>query len=125
MNSRGEIGKRGEDAVCQYLTERGHTILDRNWRFGHLELDIISLASDGVHFVEVKSRVAPVMASPEENVRADKKFRVAKAANAYLRKSGALLAEEQAWLDVATVVFDGGASNVEYFPAAFVPVFYR
>lgn len=126
MNGRGEIGRKGEDIVCQYLIERGHTILDRNWRNGHLELDIVTLASDGIHFVEVKSRVAPVMASPEENMRPLKQQRIAKAANIYLAcKDDSRIRDSEAWLDVASVVFDGGAVNVEYFPAAYVPVFYR
>ena len=58
MRGRGALGKHGEDDVCQFLIERGHTILDRNWRSGHLEIDIVTLAPDGIHFVEVKSRVA-------------------------------------------------------------------
>lgn len=125
MSSRAEIGRRGEDVVCQYLTEHGHTILERNWRTGHLEVDIISLDREGVHFVEVKSRVAPVMASPEENVRQEKQRRIAKAAGAYLRQKGSRLGDAEVWLDVAAVVFDGGTVNVEYFPAAYMPVFYR
>ena len=110
MSSRAEIGRRGEDVVCQYLTEHGHTILERNWRTGHLE---------------VKSRVAPVMASPEENVRQEKQRRIAKAAGAYLRQKGSRLGDAEVWLDVAAVVFEGGTVNVEYFPAAYMPVFYR
>ena len=41
-NSRGELGRLGEDIACRYLENLGHTILDRNWRWGHLEIDIIS-----------------------------------------------------------------------------------
>ena len=44
---RAQTGRTGEDAACRYLTEQGHTILERNWRSGHLEIDIISLAPDG------------------------------------------------------------------------------
>lgn len=44
MKGKGALGKQGEDEVCQYLIRHGHTILDRNWRYGHLEIDIVTLA---------------------------------------------------------------------------------
>ena len=54
-NYRRDLGKKGEDIACRLLEEKGHTILERNWRSGHLEIDIISLDQDGIHFVEVKA----------------------------------------------------------------------
>ena len=63
-----KLGRMAEDLACDYLIKRGHTILSRNWRSGHLELDVISLDPAGIHFVEVKARVAPAQAGPEENV---------------------------------------------------------
>lgn len=69
------LGRRGEDVACGFLSGKGHTIVERNYRSGHLEIDIITLDKDGVHFVEVKSRVAPVAVSPEENVTAAKQKR--------------------------------------------------
>ena len=72
MNGKGKLGKAGEDEVCKFLISKGHTILDRNWRCGHLEIDIISLAPDGIHFAEVKSRTAPVQGEPEDAVNAAK-----------------------------------------------------
>ena len=43
--SRMKIGRVAEDMACEFLMRRGHTILGRNWRSGHLELDVISLDS--------------------------------------------------------------------------------
>ena len=81
---RAEIGRRGEDIACRYLIEKGHTILERNWRSGHLEVDIISLDREGLHFVEVKSRVAPFSAAPEESVGYVKQKRIIAAAERYI-----------------------------------------
>ena len=66
MNGKGKLGKAGEEEVCKWLISKGHTILERNWRAGKQEIDIISLDRDGIHFVEVKSRTAPVQGEPEE-----------------------------------------------------------
>ncbi|MBR1872900.1 MAG: YraN family protein [Bacteroidales bacterium] len=122
MNHKAKVGRRGEELVCDWLLRHGHTILERNWRSSHLELDIVSRARDGIHFVEVKSRVAPLAASPQENVGGLKQHRVAKAAQHYLAMKGEQ--DTEAWLDVATVVFDGEDAIVEYMPNAYVPIYY-
>ncbi|MBQ1858056.1 MAG: YraN family protein [Bacteroidales bacterium] len=126
MEERGRkvAGNFGEDAACRYLEELGHTILERNWRGGHLELDIISLASDGIHFVEVKTRVAPVSASPEENVGRTKQRRMVAAANKYLNSANGSSGFREVFFDVVAVTLDGGKTDIEYFPSAFVPLYY-
>jgi len=129
-------GKRGEDEASEYLRGLGHTILERNWRSSHLEIDIISADPRGVHFVEVKSRTAPVMASPEENVRADKQRRLARAAQSYLHKVKLPPGiGDETFFDVISVVFDGPAGapesctggkvlSLEYFPQAWIPMYF-
>lgn len=119
-----ELGRRGEDVACEFLTGKGHTIVERNYRSGHLEIDIITLDKDGVHFVEVKSRVAPVAVSPEENVTAAKQKKVADAALRYLHtsKDKRLSADLEVSFDVVAVTFDGGGEIVEWFPNAYYPM---
>lgn len=53
-----EIGGYGEDLAMQWLRERGFHIVERNWRIGHYEIDIIAQHYDTLHFVEVKTRKA-------------------------------------------------------------------
>ena len=120
-----ELGRRGEDVACEFLTGKGHIIVQRNFRSGHLEIDIISLDRNGVHFVEVKSRVAPVMVSPEENVTAAKQKKVADAALRYLHtsKDKRLSADLEVSFDVVAVTFDGGVEIVEWFPNAYYPMY--
>ncbi|MBQ8774747.1 MAG: YraN family protein [Alistipes sp.] len=50
------IGNRGEDAAVEWLRERGYYIVERNWRAGSYEIDIIAQHFDTMHFVEVKTR---------------------------------------------------------------------
>ena len=40
----------------EWLRERGFYIVERNWRIGHYEIDIIAEHLDTIHFVEVKTR---------------------------------------------------------------------
>ena len=109
--------------MCEYLTSHGHTVLSRNWRWRHLEVDIVSLAPDGVHFVEVKSRVAPEAADPSENVRGAKQRNISRAAVKYMEKAPAGVGDREIWLDVASVVFEGGDVKIDYMPGAYVPIY--
>ena len=118
---RKDTGKAGEDEACRFLLNMGHTILERNWRCGHLEIDIISLDADGIHFVEVKSRVFPAEAPPEESVGAAKRGRIAAAASRWIRKHGT--GDMEYAFDVVSVVFKGDGYAVEYFPRAFIPIY--
>lgn len=124
MKGKGALGKQGEDEVCQYLIRHGHTILDRNWRYRHLEIDIVSLAPDGIHFVEVKSRVAPVQGDPQDAVNAKKQKNIAVAAGKYMSMKGNTPGSGlEVWFDVAAVVYDRGSMTVNYFAGAFIPIY--
>ena len=50
------LGVSGEEMACAFLTARGHRVLERNWRGGHREIDLITRDAEGIHFVEVKAR---------------------------------------------------------------------
>ena len=124
MKGRGEFGRRGEDEACMYLVSQGHTILERNWRCGHLEIDVITLAGDGIHFVEVKSRTAPVQGEPQEAVTASKQRHIAAAAGKYMSMKQKYLGRDlEVWFDVAAITYGGAQVEFRYFPAAYVPIY--
>ena len=119
------LGRRGEDVACEFLAGKGHVILERNCRRGHLETDIITMDGTGIHFVEVKSRTAPVSAAPQENVTMAKQRKLVAGALRYLNsgKHSGLVRDLEVNFDVVTVVFDGGETKIEFFPNAFVPIY--
>lgn len=120
------LGKEGEDVACRFLEGTGHRIMARNYRSGHLEIDIVSTDGNGVHFVEVKSRVAPVAAEPEDNVTPLKQRRIAKAALRFLHRRDVRLPGDglEVHFDVVAVTFDKKGEKVGWFPDAFVPMYY-
>ena len=121
---RAQTGRTGEDAACRYLTEHGQTILERNWRSGHLEIDIISLAPDGLHIVEVKTRTAPAAAPPQDNVGYGKQKNLAGAARRYLHeKDDRKLSGLEVFFDVIAVTLNGDCADIAYFPQAFIPIY--
>lgn len=120
-----KLGRIGEGAACDFLMRRGQTVIERNCRKGHLEIDIITLDRNGVHFVEVKSRMAPVSAAPEENVKAGKQRKIAEAALRYLHtsKDVRLKGDLEVNFDIVAVTFAGGGTLIDYFPNAFIPMY--
>ncbi len=115
-----KLGKFGEDEVAAFLIGRGHTVLERNWRSGHLEIDLITEAADGIHFVEVKSRKTGEDILPEESIGSTKIKRIAAAAGRYLKMKNI---EEECHFDAASVVFNGFGADVRYIPDAYIPMF--
>ncbi len=123
-NYRRNLGKKGEDIACSMLTDMGHMILERNWRSGHLEIDIISYDPSGIHFIEVKTRSMSIQAPPQENVNIQKQRRIVKAAQSFLRRKKELpYGNHEYHFDVVAVTFEGGEFRKEWFPDAFIPLF--
>lgn len=117
-----KIGRAGEDISCRYLVDCGHAILDRNWRAGHLEIDIVSMDRDGIHFVEVKSRTVPFEARPQESVTRLKQRRLCAAAERYLAGKDRRLPENvECHFDIVAVIFGRDRTEISFFPDAFVP----
>ncbi|MDY6277767.1 MAG: YraN family protein [Bacteroidales bacterium] len=114
-------GKRGEAAVAGFLAAKGHKIVARNWRSGHLELDIVSLDGSGLHFVEVKTRTSSDIAAPQENVGAVKQRRLAEAAKRFLAGSRGQFWGMEVFFDIAAVLDCDNHLEINYFPNAFIP----
>ncbi len=120
-----KVWRLGEDEACRLLMEKGHTVIDRNWRSGHLEVDIVSVDRKGIHFVEVKARKVPMQVEPQEEVDAGKQRKLAQAAARYIaKKNDARLAERECFFDIVSVVVDDGEVRTEFFPEAYVPMYF-
>lgn len=120
LNFRGEgkresasahTGKAGENAAALLLQRMGWNILDRNWRSGHLELDLVCREGDTLVFVEVKTRAGSGMQSPVDAFTPVKKERLVRAARHWL-------ADHDAWgrpcrFDLVCVVVQGDYYQTE------------
>ena len=68
MSKNKEIGRKGEALAVEYLINKGFIILERNYRYGRLEIDIIGQIENTIVFVEVKTRRSKRYGYPEEAV---------------------------------------------------------
>lgn len=124
--NNGATGRIGEELACRYLMKAGHVILKRNWRCGHLEIDIISSDRNGTHFVEVKCRREPFQAEPQENVTYRKQKRITRAASAYLLKEKSSSGNYgECHFDIVSVTFrqNRESAEIRFFPDAWIPIF--
>ena len=123
-NYRSELGRKGDDIACNLLQSMGHLILERNWRSGHLEIDIISYSADGIHFVEVKTRRESIQAPPQESVDWKKQNRMVRAAQSFLKSGkGKPYGSHECLFDVVAVTFHGEEHMTEWIPQAFIPIY--
>lgn len=123
-NHRQRLGLRGENMACGFLSAMGHTILRRNYRSGHLEIDIISFDDEGIHFVEVKTRQKNIQAPPQESVNHAKQRHIAKAAQRFLStKEGMAFSGLECMFDVIAIVMEEDDSHIEWIPRAYIPLY--
>lgn len=62
------IAKFGEDKACEYLKKLGFKIIERNFRKGYGEIDIVATHKNTLVFVEVKTRTSNSFGSPLEAI---------------------------------------------------------
>jgi len=73
MNNK-QTGKLGEDMACDYLTQLGYDVIERNFQKRSGEIDIIAWDNkeEEFVFVEVKHRKTDIVGRPEEAVTSGK-----------------------------------------------------
>ncbi len=116
MSEHINLGKAGEELAAVMLAGKGYRILERNWRFGKEEIDIIARDGNFIVFVEVKTRSSNVFAEPEASVTKAKQRVLVRAANAYVnyRRFGG-----EVRFDIVSVLMLPGKEVVNHIPDAF------
>ncbi len=111
-----EKGRKGEEEAARFLIAKGYDILEKNWRYGRKEIDIIALDRDRTVFVEVKSRRSLGDERYDELIGPSKQQSLLAVANAYMvrrKKSGPVR------FDVVFVIGEGPGTRIEHIEDAF------
>ncbi len=116
--NRAEVGRWGEEEAAAYLVARGWTILARNYRWGHKEIDLIVRKGITTAFVEVKCRRGSTCGHPLEAITPSKRREIADVARAWLRQSpqppGTLVRFDAIGIQIGV----GGAASLVHVPDA-------
>ena len=108
-----EVGKSGENLAAAWLQKNGYLILERNWKLGHLEIDLIAAKGEWLHFIEVKTRSSRQWGGPEDSVHAKKFNRWRNAAQGYLQHQ-----RKYRWIQfdiIAVTLLDNNQFQLELF----------
>jgi len=116
-SSTKEKGKEGEELAVSFLAEKGFEIVERNYRFGKGELDIIAREKDFLVFVEVKSRESLEYGLPEEAITKRKMAQIRKIAEAYLAEKS--ITDENIRFDVVAILFLNKEVTITHYENAF------
>lgn len=112
INNRGA---EGEKIAQEFLIKQGMIIRETNWRFNHLEIDIIAETPGRLHIVEVKSRKSDELFDPLLSINAKKQRNLINAARVYVNYYKLNIDVQ---FDVILVI---AGERIEYIPDAFFP----
>src|SRR3990167_10749073 len=68
MKISNPIAIRGEDLATKFLKDKGYKIIDKNFRKGYGEIDIIAIQGRTLVFIEVKTRTSNRFGTPFEQI---------------------------------------------------------
>jgi putative endonuclease len=80
------LGDRGEREAAAFLERAGWAILDRNFRMGHKEIDLVARRGGVVAFVEVKARAGLGYGHPLEAITWKKRREIQQVAAAWISR---------------------------------------
>ncbi len=82
---RKDMGQFGEQKAAEMLLRSGYSIIERNYRCGAGEIDIVAKTERTLIFVEVKSRRSDMFGTPAEAVTKKKRDHIRKVAMYYIK----------------------------------------
>ena len=113
------VGDIAERIARVYLEQKGYSILETNWRYSRLEVDIIAATPVAIVFVEVKYRHTDAFGEPEVFVGPRKQALIIRAAHEYLQSRDIDL---EARFDVVAITGDANQPVIRHLEGAFYPV---
>lgn len=118
MATHNELGQLGEDLALKHLLEKGYQLLSRNFRFKHLEIDLIMQDGDKLVFVEVKTRQTAEIGEPYLAVTRTKQKQIIKVANHYIIENDL---HNESRFDIVSIVHNSYRTVIEHIDNAFTP----
>jgi len=116
MNKAHELGRKGEAIAANFLIEKKHNILERNWRWKKAEIDLITKNHNFLVFVEVKTRSSQLFGQPKEFVSLHKEELMKDAAEAYITLKNI---ELEIRFDIVSIIHENKTTKIEHLENAF------
>lgn len=122
MAEHNDTGRLGENIAADFLERKGFRIIERNWREGHRDLDIVAIDADNLVIVEVKTRRNNDFIEPELAVDERKIRNISIAASKYVKYRNI---DMPVRFDIVAVTGAGGKDcKINHIEDAFLPLHY-
>lgn len=118
MSNNNEKGKAGEDFAINHLLKNDYVLLEKNWRYKHLEIDLIAKHKETLVIIEVKLRSSNVFGQPEDFVSIKKQKNTIKAAQAYIIENNI---NYETRFDIISIIQNSNEFSLEHIISAFYP----
>ena len=118
MTDHIKIGSKGEKLASEFLENSGYTIIEKNWRSGRYEIDIIAEEKNILVFVEVKTRSNDYYGFPEESVNKTKQDHILQAAEDYVIQKNIT---KEIRFDIVSIILDGNVQKIYHVIDAIAP----
>lgn len=108
-----EFGDRGEQIAAEHLARAGYTVVARNYRIGHREVDLVARRGEVVAFVEVKTRAGLGYGHPLEAITRQKRREIQTVAQCWVDRNGS--PDDVYRFDaIAIILAAGGDPRIEH-----------
>jgi putative endonuclease len=115
--ARQEFGELGERIAERWLKRQGWRVVQRRFRNGHRDIDLVVERDGTVAFVEVKARRGLAFGDPVEAVNWSKQRELVRSASVWIDRHGK--PAESYRFDVVGVLVEGDRVQVRHVPNAF------
>ena len=115
--ARQAFGELGERIAERWLREHGWKVIQRRFRSGHRDIDLVVERDGLVAFVEVKARRGSRFGDPVEAVNWQKQRELGRSARVWIARHGR--AHEAYRFDVVGVLVEGSHVRVRHVEGAF------
>ena len=115
------LGALGERIAARWLVRDGWQVVDRRWRSGRRDLDLVAIRDNVVAFVEVKTRQSTWSGQPVEAVNWRKQRELTRSAQAWMDQRGTMVAPVEAVFrfDVVGIVASRNRVGIRHVESAF------
>jgi putative endonuclease len=115
--ARQAFGELGERIAERWLRRRGWRVVNRRFRNGRRDIDLVVEQQGTIAFVEVKARKGAEFGGPVGAVNWRKQKELTKSAHVWIDRHGQPHQEYR--FDVIGVLVDGAAVRIRHVPDAF------
>jgi putative endonuclease len=115
--ARQEFGELGERIAERWLKRKGWRVVQRRFRSGHRDIDLVVEREGTVAFVEVKARKGLAFGDPVEAVNWSKQRELVRSASVWIDRHGRPM--ESYRFDVVGVLVEGDRVRIRHVQNAF------